>query len=180
MDGKTLTRTSARDKIVNVNKENTMLQVGDSVKINSGYYEGRYGAITQIHEPYNKPKIPGTENNTHVVEVEPRKFTIRFNPQRLEKTEEVVQHDYNEIENEREEIFKVGNLVTYLDDDNEPFIWAEVKEVVEVKPHLYEYALSIYKMNGDPPSPYTYPLPMKESSSSSNLKEKVVVIGKAA
>ena len=161
-----------------------MLQVGDSVKINSGVYKGSYGVIVKIHEPYKNPKILALKNHTHVVEVEPRKVEVRFNPQSLEKTEEVIQHDYSEIEKEKEEIFKVGNLLKWFDEGDEIAIAAEVKEVVEIKPHLYEYVLSVSKLSQDPPPPYKYPLPMRKRSSSFGdlrFKNKLpIVVGRAA
>ena len=144
-----------------------MLQVGDSVKINSGAYKGSYGVITKIHEPYKKPKILALKNHTHVVEIEPRKVEVRFDPQSLEKTEEVIQHDYSKIEKEKEEIFKVGNLINWIGDNTEIAIAAQVKEVVEIKPHLYEYVLSVSKLGkGQLPPPYEYPLTMRRRSSS--------------
>jgi hypothetical protein len=147
--------------------ENVMLQVGDKVKINnSEYYGGQYGVIKQINEPFKRVRFAGTENNTHIVAIEPRKFEIRFNPQNLEKIDYPVEHDYSEIEKEKEEIFKVGNIINWLDDDNEIAIAAEVKEVIEIEPHVYEYVLSVFKFANDPPPPHKYPIIMRERSSS--------------
>lgn len=141
-----------------------MLQIGDTVKIIGRSSDEQYGVIVEITKPHTKTKIAGIENNTHIVEVGSRQYRMRFNPNDLQKVDHPIQFDYSEIEREKNELYKVGNHLRWETTEGKFAYSGKVVDVIEVKPHVYEYVISMLEFGAQMPSNVSPPKTIKINS----------------